>query len=50
MRVPEPDPPGRYCLTTEQMNALSQGIRDLRTYSRQLEESIRIANEAASRK
>jgi hypothetical protein len=32
------------------MNALSRGIRDLRTYVRQLEESIRIANEAASKK
>jgi hypothetical protein len=48
--VPEPDPSGRYCLTTEQMNSLAQGIRDIRTYSQQLEESIRIANEAASRK
>jgi hypothetical protein len=32
------------------MNSLAQGIRDIRTYSQQLEESIRIANEAASRK
>lgn len=49
-RVPEPDSSGRYCLTAEEMQVLSVGIRELKTYSRQLEESIRIANEAASRK
>lgn len=50
VRVPKPDSSGRYCLTAEEMQALSTGIRELKTYSRQLEESIRIANEAASRK
>lgn len=50
VRVPEPDPSGRYCLTPEEIQALSEGIWELKTYSRQLEQSIRIANEAASKK
>lgn len=50
VKVPSPDPSGRYCLTPEEMLALSEGIREMKTYSRQLEESIRIANEAASKK
>ena len=49
-RVPEPDSSGRYCLTAEEIQSLSAGIRELKTYSRQLEESIRIANEAVAKK
>lgn len=48
--MPLPDSSGRYCLTAEGIHAFSEEFRELKAYFRQLEESIRMSNEAASKK
>lgn len=46
--VPHPDPSGRYCMTEEEMLRLMNGVKALKTYCRQLEESIKLSNAAST--